>query len=237
MKDFSVKKAILCGLLFLISLFTLLSLAFQLVNISLSGASMGESGFSLFDMGSLFLGYTPVIISFAIVCYIILIISIVMFILTILAFFKAPAEKYRKTGRSVIILGIVFCSLYLIMGIASVIVSQSYMGSSGQYYTFMTYAFVPLLMVIIFAIAYKVCNIKIPESLGAKYDVNRNADGTTFNTSDIASKTNKSNCTELQIIEITREEFEIKKGEFLKLTKEKSEEKTVQKVEPEESSV
>lgn len=169
MKDFSVKKVVLCSLMFLISLFTLLALCFHLVNVSIGSlVSQGESGFSFFDFSSQMIGYPAITIPFGIICIAELIISLVMIALSLVAFFNHPKEKYRITGKKIITLGIVFCSIYLVMGIVCAIVFRVVNGSGAEYGgSVMTYAFIPLLLVIIFAIAYKICNKNIPESLSA----------------------------------------------------------------------
>ena len=219
MKDFSIKKAILCSLMFLISLFTLLALCFHLVNASVMNIGYGESGFSYFKFSSTMIPYKGMIIPFGIVSIIQLIVSIVMIALSLLAFFKYSKEKYTETGKTIIQLGLVFCSLYLAMGIACTIVFRVVNGSGAEYGgSIMTYSFLPLVFVIIFAIAYKVCKNMIPEDLGMK-----NGAKPANKTRETAMNSEYSKADLLkeygELLDkgyITREEFDAKKAEILK---------------------
>ncbi len=221
MKDFSIKKVVLCSIMFMIALFTLLALCFHLVNASMYGVGIGESGFSLFKFSSQMIPYQGMVIPFAIICIIQLLISLYMIALSLFAFFRFPKETYRKAGKKIIILGIFFCSIYLIMGIAcAVVLKISADSNSGYEMSIMTYAFLPLLFVILFSIAYKICNIYIPEELLA----NKNAQTANDKTSTACVSKNQpenSEYTQIELIKqygelldkgyITQEEFDAKK--------------------------
>lgn len=225
MKDFSVKKVVLCSIMFMIALFTLLALCFHLVNVSMYGVGIGESGFSLFKFSSQMIPYQGMVIPFALICIIQLVTSISMITFSLLAFFKFPKETYRKIGSKIIVLGIVFCSVYLVMGIACAIVLRISANSDyGYEMSIMTYAFLPLLFVILFSIAYKICNVYIPENVFANKNT-QNASGKASNTYTVKNQPANSEYSQIELLKeygelldkgyITREEFDAKKKEIL----------------------
>lgn len=233
MKDFSIKKVVLCSIMFLIALFTLLALCFHLVNASVSlnqlELKIHDSGFTYFlfvsnTASSLFAGTLVglpkgIVVAFGILAIIHFIVSLLCIILSLVSAFVSPKEKYRGFAKPIIVLGIIFSAIYLIEGIICAVVlrlnNADFVAGGGS---IMTYAFIPFILILALSIAYKICNKSIPEEFFCK-------NCSAFNSETYAMR-NRNN-VELQTAAvineygalldkgyITREEFDAKKAEI-----------------------
>lgn len=157
----SLKQIILTVLLFCTGLFTLLSLCFPALTISATFVSGSINGFDIIsDRASS--GRQLIYVIIQIIDIALLIMGIACIVLSVLYFFignKAPVLK------AVRVMSLISVILYTLTGIA-LAVYHTIGGGDYDTSTYGTLAFIPLILVVAFMIAFAVVNRKMPDDCG-----------------------------------------------------------------------
>ncbi len=224
MSKLTKKKIILCAIVLLCAVLSLVALQFTLIKCE----NLVENGFDLIDGVSDLLDVTWSGIWGAVlmqtVFVFMLIVSCINIILVLVSAVDYFDNKYKEWLEKIIILSLTIATIYMIAGIVCVAICS---GSYSSYFSFATFSYVPLIIMVILVGLYVYFDKKIKDDACILADANSSV--TKFVVEDKAvAPVGIVLSQELEKIEllvkyselfdkniITQEEFDAKKSEIL----------------------
>jgi hypothetical protein len=175
MKKLSAKKLILLFIAVFIAVFDIISLAFSLTKVDDIYGEYSECGFELLDFKGFFItsSYSGGAIALALICWLQLVVSVACIIFMLHAYFKKQ-DKLDKVNLISVIVCTIFSLLYMIEGIVYTSINSNTWGDN-----FSTIAFVPFIIVALFAVVYFILLKKLPDDFAFKASGTQNAEQTT----------------------------------------------------------